>query len=143
MQNVSGVPRLSPRVPQSVPKMGVDGRGADCSPVDVIQATTITWGSRVDRRRVLWSANSPLVGEGGHLLLPLCSQFTGLKLSVENSDCMICSFWFEKRTPGPKLIGAMMPVSTFLVFSSSAIVQAQVGCLPQRSIAAIKTLAAA
>src|SRR5437899_8074514 len=71
------------------------------------------------------------------------SQFTGLKLSVEKSDCMICSFWFEKRTLGPKLIGAMMPVSTFLVFSSSAMVQAQVGCLPHRSIAEISTLAAA
>src|SRR6266576_2594427 len=70
-------------------------------------------------------------------------QFTGLKLSVENSDCMICSFWFENRTPGPKLIGAMMPDWTFLVFSSSPIVQAQVGSLPHRPIASISTLAAA
>ena len=81
---------------------------------------------------------SPTRGEGKPPLRVVESdpQFTGLKLSVENSDCMICSFWFENRTPGPKLIGAMMPVSTFLVFSSSAMVQAQVGCLPQRSIAA-------
>jgi hypothetical protein len=66
-----------------------------------------------------------------------------LKLSVLNSACIIWSFWFEKRTPVPKLIGAMIPVSRFLVFSSSVMVQAQVGSLPQRSIAPSNTFAAA
>src|SRR5262245_19063925 len=101
-------------------------------------------GQHLDRPRKKRSIERPRLLMGiDDQDLHVSPQFTGLKLSVAVSARMICSFWFEKRTPGPKLIGAITPVSTFLVFSISVMVQAQVGCLPQRSIAAISTFAAA
>src|SRR6185436_12990514 len=106
---------------------------------DAIRVGELSPHEQSDSRRHPHPNPPPQAGEGAHCR---CGppQSTGLKLSVENSACMICSFWFEKRTPGPKLIGAMTPVSRFLVFSSSAMVQAQLTSLPQRPIAANSVL---